>query len=80
MIINITYITKSYIYHKINIEVLIGFEPMNKSFADSPLKPLGYSTNLVYFYSYIDTISTNFGIILNHLVVPEGFEPSLIGP
>ena len=44
MIINITYITKSYIYHKINIEVLIGFEPMNKSFADSPLKPLGYST------------------------------------
>jgi hypothetical protein len=53
---------------------------MNKSFADSPLKPLGYSTNLVYFYSYIDTISTNFGIILNHLVVPEGFEPSLIGP
>jgi hypothetical protein len=25
-------------------EVLVGFEPTNNSFAESPLKPLGYST------------------------------------
>ncbi len=30
-------------------EVPVGFEPTNKGFADLPLKPLGYSTNLVNY-------------------------------
>lgn len=28
-------------------EVAIGFEPMNKGFADLPLKPLGYATSIL---------------------------------
>ena len=40
------------VYELVNLEATIGFEPMNKSFADFPLKPLGYVA-MILFHKYL---------------------------